>query len=1153
MGRVPDSVRLVYARSAPTPLNWYTQGDYEGCLITWDPPAERVLGYVIFRTTENLPDDCASDLLDGYLRDVADRIDIMRPIKAIVDDQIHERNRYLILARTRQSEYIGVERARSEKFVKGMNLDAFQPLAFWSNPSGDPLGKDPRRLDFVSIRPGDHTVFSWDYPEHIPQVLGYDLIVSRQAISPHTGSESDIREFLRMLRGELGASYAIEAFVNTLVDNVTPSDRYWSYALLACLPNGGRVQLPLRFSDRPIARGIPFRYLDPDATEWGHGKAMMEAAFHQWFQERTGQAHLSMPAVPVLSLPPAAEATPPPPTPAPPPPEPSPPPEAVPQLSWTPSGSGLDPSSYAADPSLVGLRLSWTGGGGENMVALRCVVPPVESIESLLQLGTALPLTVDRLFFTSTERCALIDMDCHDRCHYFVGCMQGQRCTPVEGLRIRSLNRMPASNEVIWHCPDDPLHHRLLHVSEMELCRRKSEPLALELGVHELASPRVIKLFLFASPVTWSRATPDDIEQFHAMQLGEPNALGWTFEIEPDLPGFRDDLSPAGSTVYFAAAVVDEEENHFPVPLFCVGTDEGSHWPELSSYASDSQRDEIQEHWLPLTSIPEASPPEDARSAPPPAAIAPIPSFDAEQPSDALAQEEEYAPGHELGNTGQAPDQQELGGTGQAPNGQEIELRFSVHNDPAGSFELSMDDGMDEGYPEPVTHFEHRDAHEQQRLSPDLDFDQGELRFVIGHEDGAPEQLRAIVHIADELDDAADPEQLEVFAESAENIRFPTGRQESTKHEWQPEPDHDELQARLNLPQSYSSQKLSVHLQAPESDDEEYRLSVGLSTNSTPERWDEPQQATVALELSQAANPIEPQSTATDLESSPLPTPEYADPRENPRRAFTTSAVNLNAVEDGTPCEPLNNITTGSLQRSLVESGVEALPAPRADQIEPAPSARELRPKELEIRHSERAEADSNPVDKSSKTIGKAPSPEQEGGGASQAPHRLEISWTAVSRQWYFARLGWLELEPRLVTVLWSEAAAPPRLLFSELEKLPPTVRRFEVWGPAIIDNITDDSAWLAALVRDAGQWQQVEVRLHTPPWVGSITNAVLLDRNAFHRVDRAVARRVGNARRLLRAGRRREAEAELDKARSIAPNNVRIEAFVQARLSSKT
>ncbi len=102
---MPSSVRFAYARHAPNPRNWYSQEGYEGCLIAWDPIPDTV-GVVAIRTAQNLPENCALDLMAGRYQQTAEQLLIKRPIDAIVDDQMHEHNRYLILVRTAAGAFV---------------------------------------------------------------------------------------------------------------------------------------------------------------------------------------------------------------------------------------------------------------------------------------------------------------------------------------------------------------------------------------------------------------------------------------------------------------------------------------------------------------------------------------------------------------------------------------------------------------------------------------------------------------------------------------------------------------------------------------------------------------------------------------------------------------------------------------------------------------------------------------------------------------------------------------------------------------------------------------------------------------------------------------------------------------------------------------
>ncbi len=160
-----------------------------------------------------------------------------------------------------------------------------------------------------------------------------------------------------------------------------------------------------------------------------------------------------------------------------------------------------------------------------------------------------------------------------------------------------------------------------------------------------------------------------------------------------------------------------------------------------------------------------------------------------------------------------------------------------------------------------------------------------------------------------------------------------------------------------------------------------------------------------------------------------------------------------------------------------------------------------------------------------------------------------EWRWMLVQRQWYFARYRW-EPCPSEVRVFWSDAKHAPPLDGATIDAPPPEVAVFTPDYHVFIDNLTQTQAYLLAAARGAdGTWRPIPLTRLAPPWEGESKEALLLDESVFHRLDRAVARRVANARRHLAQGRRLEAQAELDKARMIAPDHVRINAFAWVNL----
>ena len=276
MPDIPQTVRFHFARLAPSPWNWYTKPEFQGCALKWSAPEGNVALYVVFRSSENLPADCCEDLLDGQYDDVVERIDIFKPITQLVDDEIHDKNRYLVLARLDNDDLIWIQDVESSQFEGAAPGESW---TYWSNPYGDaPKIKDPCRLDYATVRVDTFCGFEWDYPSQYPDFVGYDLIVSDVPYSPHTGADTDIEAFQAVLSGERGMTYSLERFVNAVVDNDSFVNRFWYYALLAKLPDSGRVQIPIRHVSIPFEKGKPFQYLRPRPS-WGEGRDRMMTAF----------------------------------------------------------------------------------------------------------------------------------------------------------------------------------------------------------------------------------------------------------------------------------------------------------------------------------------------------------------------------------------------------------------------------------------------------------------------------------------------------------------------------------------------------------------------------------------------------------------------------------------------------------------------------------------------------------------------------------------------------------------------------------------------------------------------------------------------------------------------------------------------------------
>ena len=588
MSGMPENIRVHYARQAPSPHNWYSQDDYAGCLITWEVPDDAV-GYVFFRTHEPLDSDCGVELMSGRMADLADRLDVHVPIKALVDDEIHDRNRYVIFAELASGGFVNIRKAGTRKFTDRLERGELEPLAFWSNPGGEPRRKDPLRLNYLTVKPGDFCGFSWSYPEEMPDCEGFDLIISRQAISPHTGNEFDIEDFKRVLRGEFGACVQLESYVTAVQDNQSSPGTYWYYALLARDPRGGRLEIPCMHHDTPFLKGRPFRYLNPDgAGKWGVGQEILRESHGRWVQQhlraREEERRQHEEALAAAAPPPVVV-------------EPEPEEEAEeaydsPEVELDPeawAGVILDtpPSldSYADDASFVGVRISWTAEAGAMMVALRARAPLApEDALAVVQGRLKLP-HCDRVEFDiENVRATLVDLDCHTRSWYLIVNTDFDPPRPETWLRTHPLYHLPPidDNVIYWHCPGDPLHDRLVHTLEVESARKRRDLIPIEIGVHEVLDPVAIELYLFRTEIDWRTLVPEDLEEFYKLQRGEESDLGVRYVLPNDCVGFRDDISPNRRRVYYAALVRDQYNNRTPVPIFPLT--EGTHgeWPLLS-------------------------------------------------------------------------------------------------------------------------------------------------------------------------------------------------------------------------------------------------------------------------------------------------------------------------------------------------------------------------------------------------------------------------------------------------------------------------------------------------------------------------------------------------------------------------------------------
>ena len=226
------------------------------------------------------------------------------------------------------------------------------------------------------------------------------------------------------------------------------------------------------------------------------------------------------------------------------------------------------------------------------MVALRAKRKP-KDVETLLSQDSPLPEGCERRFFDGTGITELIDADCHDFGWYLIATGEG---APVEDLSTRGVYRLlDAPNLYYWHHPEGRAQDRLVHACELEMSRRRGDWVALEFGAHDIDEPVQLELYRFNSEIDWLKATPEDLEAFHAAQRGEEQNLVDVFGFEGNMVGIRDDVSPERTRVFFGAAVVDQNNNRFNIPVFCLGPEEGNSWPLLSDPFADDEEGVFEE------------------------------------------------------------------------------------------------------------------------------------------------------------------------------------------------------------------------------------------------------------------------------------------------------------------------------------------------------------------------------------------------------------------------------------------------------------------------------------------------------------------------------------------------------------------------------
>jgi hypothetical protein len=565
---MPSSVRFAYARHAPSPRNWYSQENYEGCLIAWDPIPDTV-GVVAIRTAQNLPENCALDLMAGRYQQVAEQLLIKRPIDALVDDQIHEHNRYLILVRTAAGAFVAPP-LRVEKFSPDTDRSPLGRLAFWSNPYGRPKGRDPTRLDYAALRPDPNfNGFYWSYPDHIPDLVGYHFIVSPQAIGALSGDAAEIAQLREVLVGKTSQLIKIEPFVTHLIDNITPPGRYAYFALLACDSNGGRTQIPIQHTSSPFSPDTPCRYAQPQDGIPGHHPDRMQQAFTAW-RQRMAPALAALSAPPPGAAPPAAAAPPPP---------------------WSVLKPQKPPhlTAYQSDPQYLGMALRWDAPKGDpntRFVALRADrFPPDQAIGPLLTGAAPPPPFCHRLTFSGPAD-TLIDTECHKHVWYCLAILDNNQLRPLTNLSEKPLTRLPPEgtpNITFWHCPSEPLKDRLPPTATPERLHRTGQtPLPLSWGTNDnIPSPVSIDIYHLTRQPDWTN--PQDQAAWALLLRGEQNPLGSRASIPPNLSGIRDDLLPPDQDILAFACARDARNNSFVIDLFTDHSNTSTSWPLLSN------------------------------------------------------------------------------------------------------------------------------------------------------------------------------------------------------------------------------------------------------------------------------------------------------------------------------------------------------------------------------------------------------------------------------------------------------------------------------------------------------------------------------------------------------------------------------------------
>ena len=571
MAEIPEVVRFHFARLAPSPWNWYTKSDYLGCALRWTAPEGNVALYIVFRSNENLPSDCCEDLLNGCYDDVAERIDIFKPITQLVDDEIHDKNRYLVLARLDNDDVVWVKDVESFQFTGAKPGESW---TYWSNPYGDmPRMKDPCRLEYETVRVGTFCALEWDYPNHYPDFVGFDLIVCDVPYSPHTGADSDIAAFRDVLSGKLGTQYPLERFVNTVVDNESFVNRFGYYALLVKLPEGGRVQIPVRHISVPFEKGHPYQFLRA-RTSWGEGRDKMMAAYARWKAQVSAAAAQAQYQTPEpLSV--VEEST-----------------SSISDvdIDFFRHSPDLSCDSFVQNPDMLGIQFTAKIADASYIVAVR-------SREELdrQSLGDLLEEAIEKgivngdladgyAYCPDNGYMVLVDGDCTDKSNYAFAVYdpEDKQFAPLPHVKDATVDyfMVNPSASVLWGNSDFAFRNHLVNCIQCEEIDKISN-IALEFRYINDANIDAVELYVFDKSIEWNVET---MRKFRDLQATGNSDLGKKYVFKGKQDGVLDDISPDG-VHFYAATAVDFDGNRSPVQIYSQGARLRDEWKRVSDVA----------------------------------------------------------------------------------------------------------------------------------------------------------------------------------------------------------------------------------------------------------------------------------------------------------------------------------------------------------------------------------------------------------------------------------------------------------------------------------------------------------------------------------------------------------------------------------------